>query len=82
MEEIRIPDIRIPDDVDLSKFKSAYLDVSAFGEPTIHMRVVSVEEANLLKEIREVCSGLALSNRARAARYDKIVEILKEKADG
>lgn len=73
-------EIRIPDDVDLSKFKSAYLDVSAFGEPTIReMRVVSVEEADLLKEIREVCSGLALSDRARAARYDKIVEILKEK---
>ena len=61
-------EIRIPDDVDLSKFKSAYLDVSAFGEPTI-------------REMREVCSGLALSDKARAARYDKIVEILKEKND-
>ena len=75
-------EIRIPNDVDLSKFKSAYLDVSAFGEPTIRdMRLVSAEEENLLKEIREVCSGLALSDRARAARYDKIVEILKEKND-
>lgn len=74
-----MPEIRIHDNADLSRFKSAYLDVSAFGEPTIRdMRVVSVEEANLLKEIREVCSGLALSDRARAARYDKIVEILKE----
>ena len=73
-------EIKIHDNADLSRFKSAYLDVSAFEEPTIRdMRVVSVEEADLLKEIREVCSGLALSDRARAARYDKIVEILKEK---
>ena len=36
----------------------------------------------ILQEIREICNGLALSDRARAARYDKIVEILKEKADG
>ena len=33
----------------------------------------------ILQEIREICNGLALSDRARAARYDKIVEILKEK---
>lgn len=73
-------EIRIHDNADLSRFKSAYLDVSAFGDPTIrNMRLVSAEEENLLKEIREVCSGLALSDRARAARYDKIVEILKEK---
>ena len=37
------------------------------------------EEDHILEAIREVCSGLALSDRARAARYDKIVEILKEK---
>ena len=40
------------------------------------------EEDSILDAIREVCSGLALSDRARAARYDKIVEILKEKNDG
>ena len=32
----------------------------------------------ILQEIRSICSGLALSDRARAARYDKIVEILRE----
>lgn len=35
------------------------------------------EEDSILQEIRELCSGLALSDRARAARYDKIVEVLK-----
>lgn len=35
------------------------------------------EEDSILQEIREICNGLALSDRARAARYDKIVEILK-----
>ena len=30
----------------------------------------------LLQEIREICNGLALSDRARAMRYDKIVEVL------
>ena len=73
-------DIRIHNGVDLSKFPTGYLDTNAMREPNIRdMHVVSVEEADLLKEIREVCSGLALSDRARAARYDKIVEILKEK---
>ena len=33
-------------------------------------------EKSILEEIRELCNGLALSDRARAARYDKIVEIL------
>ena len=32
----------------------------------------------ILQEIRSICSGLALSDRARALRYDKIVEILRE----
>lgn len=36
-----------------------------------------ITEADILREIREICSGLALSERARAARYDKIVEVLK-----
>ena len=35
-------------------------------------------EEEILQAIRELCSGLALSERARAARYDKIVEVLKE----
>ena len=35
-------------------------------------------EDRILEEIRELCNGLALSDRARAARYDKIVEILRE----
>jgi len=34
-------------------------------------------EEEILQAIRELCSGLALSERARAARYDKIVEVLK-----
>lgn len=34
-------------------------------------------EEEILRAIRELCSGLALSERARAARYDKIVEVLK-----
>jgi len=34
------------------------------------------EEDSILQEIREICNGLALSDRARAARYDKIVEVL------
>lgn len=33
-------------------------------------------EDSILHEIREICKGLALSDRARAARYDKIVEVL------
>ena len=51
-------------------------------EEAPYTRITKVEEENILKAIREVCSGLALSDRARAARYDKIVEILKEKNDG
>lgn len=35
-------------------------------------------EDSILQEIREICNGLALSDRARAMRYDKIVEILRE----
>ena len=33
-------------------------------------------EDSILQEIREICKGLALSDRARAMRYDKIVEVL------
>lgn len=34
------------------------------------------KDDSILQEIREICSGLALSDRARALRYDKIVEVL------
>ena len=37
--------------------------------------------ADILKEIKELCQGLALSEKARALRYDKIVELLKEDKD-
>lgn len=33
--------------------------------------------ADILKEIKELCQGLALSEKARASRYDRIVELLK-----
>ena len=33
--------------------------------------------SDILKEIKELCQGLALSEKARASRYDKIVELLK-----
>lgn len=59
--------------------ENVYLSYRATEEP--HISINTVEEENILKAIREVCSGLALSDRARAARYDKIVEILKEKND-
>ena len=36
-----------------------------------------ITETDILREIRKICDGLALSERARAARYDKIVEVLK-----
>lgn len=35
-------------------------------------------EGEILQAIRELCSGLALSEKARALRYDKIVEVLKK----
>ena len=57
--------------------KNVYLSNIAIEKPYISIN--AVEEENILKAIQEVCSGLALSDRARAARYDKIVEILKEK---
>lgn len=57
--------------------ENVYLSYRAIEEPDISIN--TVEEENILQAIREVCSGLALSDRARAARYDKIVEILKEK---
>ena len=33
--------------------------------------------SDILREIKELCQGLALSEKARASRYDKIVEVLK-----
>ena len=33
-------------------------------------------EESILEQIRELCNGLAFSDRARALRYDKIVEVL------
>ena len=33
--------------------------------------------SDILREIKELCQGLALSEKARALRYDKIVELLK-----
>ena len=67
-----------------------YAPVSQLSGDEVQTYSVTVEAENLmiteedriLDAIREVCSGLALSDRARAARYDKIVEILKEKNDG
>ena len=59
--------------------ENVYFSNIAIEKPYISIN--TVEEENILKAIREVCSGLALSDRARAARYDKIVEILKEKND-
>ena len=59
--------------------ENVYFSNIAIEKPYISIN--AVEEENILKAIREVCSGLALSDRARAARYDKIVEILKEKND-
>ena len=38
-------------------------------------------EEEILQAIRELCSGLALSEMARAARYDKIVEVLKKEKE-
>jgi hypothetical protein len=44
--------------------------------------VCPVSDADILGEIRELCNGLALSEKARAARYDKIVEVLKNEERG
>ena len=35
-------------------------------------------DVRIIKEIKELCQGLALSEKARASRYDKIVEVLKK----
>ena len=34
-------------------------------------------DVRIIKDIKELCQGLTLSEKARALRYDKIVEVLK-----
>ena len=46
------------------------------NELKMHAVKVFQTDDDILQEIREICKGLALSDRARAARYDKIVEVL------
>lgn len=49
--------------------------------PCMNEEVCPMPDADILKEIKELCQGLALSEKARASRYDKIVEVLNERAD-
>ena len=46
------------------------------NELKMHAAKVFQTDDEILQEIREICNGLALSDRARAMRYDKIVEVL------
>lgn len=46
------------------------------NELKMHAAQVLQTDDDILQDIREICKGLALSDRARAARYDKIVEVL------
>lgn len=46
------------------------------NELNMHAAKVFQTDDEILQEIREICNGLALSDRARALRYDKIVEVL------
>lgn len=46
--------------------------------PCMNEESCPVSDADILKEIKELCQGLALSEKARALRYDKIVEVLKK----
>ena len=46
------------------------------NELKMHALKTFQTDDDILQEIREICNGLALSDRARAARYDKIVEVL------
>ena len=45
--------------------------------PCMNEESCPVSDDDILKEIKELCQGLALSEKARALRYDKIVEVLK-----
>ena len=49
------------------------------GDPVDYhdMRPPNPSDEEILREIKELCQGLALSDKARASRYDKIVEVLK-----
>lgn len=49
--------------------------------PCMNEEVCPMSDADILKEIKELCRGLALSEKARALRYDKIVEVLNERTD-
>ena len=45
--------------------------------PCMNEEECPVTNVRIIKEINELCQGLALSEKARALRYDKIVEVLK-----
>ena len=49
------------------------------GDPVEYhgMKTPKPSDEEILREIKELCQGLALSEKARASRYDKIVEVLK-----
>lgn len=49
--------------------------------PCMNEESCPVSDDDIIKEIKELCQGLALSEKARALRYDKIVEVLNERAD-
>ena len=57
------------------------IPVDVFNYPLgadTYIKLTKTEDISTLEKIKEVCKGLALSDRARALRYDKIVEILRE----
>lgn len=60
--------------------KLSYTAVDSIAEQinalNMHAAKVFQTDDEILQEIRSICSGLALSDRARALRYDKIVEVL------
>ena len=49
--------------------------------PCMNEEECPVTNVRILREIKELCQGLALSEKARALRYDKIVEVLNERND-
>ena len=49
--------------------------------PCMNEEECPVTNVRIIKEIKELCQGLALSEKARALRYDKIVEVLNERAN-
>jgi len=46
--------------------------------PCMNEEECPVTNVRIIKEIKELCQGLALSEKARASRYDKIMEVLKK----